>query len=195
MAKETKRLALTVEAVEADKFSVDNLRATLMQKVETTYSWEARRFSNELQGNIFSASDFGIENNTETHLEKRFAWIPVPNGTTVESLTEALTKFPEACIYKILSSEVILTEGQKHKISIGELELEDIKTKQLVVDKETGEIVLDSYNQPMYRVTAFSPTAEADIDNRVLIQKPIENNVISVATPQQIEEAVSTFEE
>ena len=158
--KEVKKIYLPLEVREIRAFAnqPDGTEMAMLRQVvrkETTYS--GLSVSNSLQGNIYNTSDFKDIKNNEPYIseEKRGAYIIVPKGTTKEKVISDLKKHPEACIYRILSDEAILTEGQKYKISVGDLSLEEIENKQEVINPETGEIVLNN-GKRQFRQTFFS---------------------------------------
>jgi hypothetical protein len=157
---------ISVEEIYASQYQKDgSLTARLSQEVVTTSVYPSKKYTDELSDNLFSASDFGAEGKEFVNTEKRIAFMNVPIGTTVEQVVAGLTRYPKARIYKILSCEPTITEGQQYKINQGELTVEQIANSQQVVNPETGETPL--YNGfPQYRTTHLSLTGQPDIDKR-----------------------------
>lgn len=164
--KTTTESKIKVEEIYASEFQKSgSLTARLSQEVVTTSSYPGARYSNELSDSLFSDEDFGAEGKTYTNVEKRVTFMNVPVGTTIEQVVEGLAKHPNARIYKILSCEPTITEGQQYRISRGELTIEQIQNSQQVINPETGEAPL--YNGfPQYRTTHLSLKGQPDIDKR-----------------------------
>lgn len=171
---------IKVERIEASEFQKENsLTAMLVQEIETISSYPSKRVSNSLKGNIFSSEDFGYESQDFTNIEKRVAFILVPENTTVESLEEVLAKHPDACLYRTLSNEPILDEGQKYMIQTGQRTLDFFADSQAVRDSETGELILDKNGNVQYRRVEFWPEKREDVDlrttdkNRIFVSENI----------------------
>jgi hypothetical protein len=123
---------------------------------------------------LFDGVDFG---EPKEYPEERVAWLKVPKGTTVEEVEKTLKKYPNACIYKILSSNPILTSSQKQSMENGlnTLTIADYAEKQKVIDTKTGKAALFN-GKEQYRVTFFSKNLKEDEDNRL--------GGTQIATPQ-----------
>lgn len=148
------------------------ITAELKQTVTTKSYYPTKSVSNSLQDNIFDATDFGFQEQVYESKDTRVAWIAVPVGSTVESVTKQLEIFSNANIYKVLSNHPILTEEDKFAIEDATLNVtkEMIATKQAVRypkdHEKAGELVLDVFGKIQYRRTAFSKAGSVDIDNR-----------------------------
>lgn len=164
--KFVKETGINVEEIYKSQFQKDgSLTARLSQEVVTTSIYPSKKYTDELSDNLFSASDFGAEGKEFVNTEKRVAFMNVPIGTTMEQVVAGLSKYPKARIYKILSCEPTITDGQKYKINQGDLTIEQIATSQQVVNPETGETPLYQ-GFPQYRTTHLSLTGQPDIDKR-----------------------------
>lgn len=165
---ETTVSPLTCQEVRTSEFQkAGTLTAILRQEVKTISTYPGKKFSNELQDNLFDNSAFGDEGQKFTKTEKRVAFMLVPIGTTAEQVNEKLKGQPKACIYKILSSKPIISKDQAYAISMGQTTLEAIASRQRVIDPETGEVILHQ-GQEQFRGTYFSVSGKEDEDLRVI---------------------------
>lgn len=90
-------------------------QAQLRQTV--TRSLPSTRVTNSLKGNIYDNAALGITSND--YEEVRVAWMEVPKTATVESVQADLDKFTQAKLYRILSSQIILSDDQINVYKIG----------------------------------------------------------------------------
>ena len=72
---------------------------------------------------------------------------------------------PDACIYKILSHEPILTSGQEYALENGLTDLAQFENSQKVCDNDGVEIP-DKDGAIQYSVKFFSKTFREDQDRR-----------------------------
>lgn len=136
-------------------------RAQLRQVVKKEYP--ATQVSTKMRDNLFAIDEFGDGNSYE---EARVTWIPVPKGTTKKKVEEMLKKFPQATIYKVLSSDPVLDETDERALENGLTEIEDIMDRQRVVDE--NEIPVLYHGMEQYRKVFFSKTFRNDVDNRIV---------------------------
>lgn len=172
---------LTVREVSASKFQKEGtLTATLEQKVITTALYPSKKFGNERNDNVFDAEDFDVESQEFSYEETRIAFMLVPVGTTKEEVEAKLKNFPNARIYRVLSSKPILTSDQEWAIKNGNLTLEQVKAKQTVINPSTGEIIPDANGNLQFRATFLSTSGRKDEDLRTLIasNEAIKSNVL-----------------
>lgn len=172
--KEVKKSALTISKVYTASFQKeDTLSAEVRQTVDTTSFYPTKSVSNNMQDNIFDTKDFGITETPFVATENRVAFIPVPIDSTVESVAAQIAKFPEATVYKVMSSTPTLTSDQVRAIEGKITSLEIIANRQVARypanadTKIAGKLILDNNGKPQYRSVYFSRTAKEDIDNRV----------------------------
>ena len=145
----------------------DEFKAILKQTVKTTSYYPTKSVSNEFQDNIFDLEDFGITSEPYESERVSVAFLTVPEGTTVESLTKKLERFPDACVYRILSNSPILTQAQERSIKIGQKTYDDYANTQVIRSGgEDSKLVLDKNGKVQYKVVFFSSTEKADIDKR-----------------------------
>lgn len=147
--------------------------AELRQIVKTISLYPTKSVSNDLKDNIFDTKAFGFEEKPYENIETRVGWMDVPVGTTPEKVNELLTKFPGACLYKMLSNKPILTSDQKYAIDNNITTPEIIAARQAVRYSEThdvvaqrGQLIPDVNGKVQYRAIFFSKTARADVDSR-----------------------------
>ena len=169
--KEVSKTALAASKVyKADFQKAGTLTAELRQIITTTAYYPKMSVKTSLQDNVFSSSDFGIADEPFTNTENRVAFLPVPEGMTVEQVNTKLASYPEACIYVMKSNHPILSEEQNYAINNGITTKEIIANKQVVRypkgHEKAGQIVLTQHGKAQYRVSAFSATAKEDIDTR-----------------------------
>ena len=172
--KDVSKTPLTVSRVHKTDFQKEGtLTAEIKQTVKTDSFYPSKSVSNSMQGNIFSMDDFGFQEQKFESNDGRVAWIDVPEGSTVESVVEQLKKFPNAMIYKVLSSRPILTESDQYAIDNPDLPdatLERYANRQAVRfpkdDVNAGKLALDKAGKVQYRRTAFSTEQVEDMDFR-----------------------------
>lgn len=153
--------AITVDSVKPDQFKDGLGSAQIRQIVTKTYP--AASVGNSMQDSLFGAAELGIEDG-KSFDEKRITWIAVPLGTTEEQVGAHLAKYPNARIYKVLSMEPILTDGQEYAIEAGLTDLETIANKQIVCDSEGTPALFNGEVQ--YSAKFFSLEGKADEDRR-----------------------------
>ena len=144
----------------------------LRQEVTTTGHYPSKRATNELNGSLFGAADFGFASQELSNTEKRVGWINVPAHVTLEQVQAAMLAKPEAMLYKVLSNHPILSSDQNYAISTGlsSKTLADYSNSQIVrypaSSPLAGQIVLNN-GKVQYRATFFSDVAHADtLDKR-----------------------------
>lgn len=170
--KETTRSAITVDKVEKTMYSKSGIEsAQLRQEVKTRTSYPTAKVGSSLEDNLFNVNEFNISAKDYESSETRIAWIDVPQGTTIEQVTERLKNAPTARIYKILSNNPILHDGQKQAIQSGLKTMDDFADSQVVRYPAThptmaNQIILDKNGKVQYRANFFSLTAKDDEDLR-----------------------------
>lgn len=172
--KEVEKSTISITRVyEAPYQKPGTLSAEVKQTIETTSFYPTKSVSNNMQDNIFAVEDFGITETPYKAVENRVAWIPVPIGTTSETVALQLAKFPQATIYKVMDSKPILTSDQVRAISGGLTTLAIIANRQVArypanADANiAGKLIVDANGKPQYRSVFFSRVAKEDVDNRV----------------------------
>jgi hypothetical protein len=169
-----------------------SLTAELKQEIVTTSFYPTKQISTNLQDNIFSAADFNYKEEEFKSNETRVAWIDVPVGSTVESVTLKLAVFKNANLYKILGNRPILNTNQMYAISTR------ITTEDAFADKQVlrypkgsdkaGRLIIDKHAKVQYRTIMFMSTGAEDVDYRtadasdVYMSASIEAEVNSTAT-------------
>lgn len=152
------------------------LTAELKQTVTITSKYPSKSVSNDLQQNIFSADDFGFETKDFVQERTDVAWLDVPAGSTVESVSQKLTQFPGACIYRIMSNRPILHSGQLARLNQETQEnanflFNAIANRQVLRysdqdETRAGKLIFDKNGKPQYKGTYFSSVAKEDVDMR-----------------------------
>lgn len=112
--------------------------------------------------------------------------MPVAPGTTAEALEAYLAQYPDACLYKVRSMNVmdILGDNQLAALNKGTRSIADYEASHTVVNPTTGEAM------PGFTATYFSLEAQADTDSRTAAQKAAAG---SVAAPVVVDDTVPTL--
>ena len=156
---------ILVDHVAPSAYKANRSQAQLRQVITSEYA--GGRVGNNLQDAFVSAETFGFS--AKTYDENRVAWVDVPTSWTVAQVEAHLKTMPKACIYKILSTEPILTSEQENwvdglsKAEAAEF-VQRIADRQLVIDQDETPVFYKGV--PQYRATFFSATAKADVDQR-----------------------------
>jgi hypothetical protein len=161
---------VSIDHVQDHSFSEDVQSAQLRQVIVKSY--ESRSLSNNFKDAFASAEDFDLPETT--YEENRVTWIDVPLKWTEEQCVKHLESLTEACIYRVLSSEPILTTGDDNWMAnLDEAEhseyIDNVKDRQQVINPETGEIILHG-GLTQYRAVYFSATAREDVDLRIEVE-------------------------
>lgn len=165
MKKMTEETRVIVENLFVSKHQKGStLTAQLRQYITTVIEYESIAITNEFSDNPFSQEEFGIEPETREVTESRVAWINVPEDTTLEEVQDRLDAHKECRIFRVLSSEPILTEGDKAAIESGVLTYHDKGLKQIVKNRQ-GDIIFDDDNL-QFRRLFLSLNGKPDIDLR-----------------------------
>jgi hypothetical protein len=174
-----------------DSLKKGNASIQIIQEITTTSYYPTKQMNNN-----FTNISFGQEVNEQNEYfssEKRVTWVDVnrdnfPGKSDSEILAlfqQYLQSKPEACIYKILSTEPILTDNQKKGIAAGLTTLEAIAKKQLVCygekDTNAGSPILWN-GLKQYKSTYFSETAKEDQNLRVVKSYDTVETKITVLT-------------
>lgn len=164
-----------IEVVEllSGEFQKSNTRtAVLKQKVTIISVYQGAKHSNNMQDNVFSSSEFGDDEKNYTSVQNRVAFLEVPASVTLEQVREKLSKFPEACLYRVYSYRPILHDGHQSALDNGLTTLDKIAMSQVLrygaEHANAGEIILHN-GHVQYGKTFFSTKPEADKDLRGLI--------------------------
>lgn len=166
---------LEISRVYAATFQKEGtLTAELKQTIETTSFYPSKSVSNNLQDNPFATADFNFAEQEYSSKETRVAWVPVPVGSTVESVAAKITSLENACIYKILANKPILSEDQKYALSATPplTTMDAIADRQAVrysaTDPKAGQLILDPNGKPQYKATYFKSSLQEDMDLRTV---------------------------
>ena len=170
--KEQSKSPIMVSRVYADQFRAGLMVAELKQTVTTKSYYPSKSVASNLSDNPFGASDFGFGETEFESTETRVAWISVPEGTTKEAVEAKLAQLPEATLYRILSNNPILTDGQKYAIDSPDIDLtlDKVAEGQAIRLPEgvegAGNLALDKAGKIQYRSVFFKASACSDVDAR-----------------------------
>jgi hypothetical protein len=158
--------ALTVTKVEPNKFKSNLNQAELRQTIEKVYP--SAHVGNNMQDAFAPLLAYKIDN--QVYTEERVTWVDIPKDWTIDDVKAQLANMPGACIYRVLSSEVIMTDNDySYMDSLSEDMREEFierkKNSQYVINPETGEILTHN-GKPFFRKLFFSAAPKADVDLR-----------------------------
>lgn len=143
----------------------------LKQKVITTSWYPTKSISSDKQGTIFQMSDFGFDEKPFVNTETRVAWIDTPENMSFEEVQDRLKEFPDAVLYRVMSSHPILTEQQKYAVEDDQYNVtyDDYANRQAVRYPEghplAGKLALVN-GKVQFRAIFFSEVAHEDEDTR-----------------------------
>lgn len=176
--KESSETAISVAKVEDGLYKKEGQQqAELRQQIETTSFYPSKKISNDMQDNVFGASDFGDSHKEQEfkNTETRVAWLPVPEGMTADQVASKIAAAPSARLYKVMANSPILTEDQKYAITAGlrtKAEFAESQVTRYPDNEQTqrngtaGKLVLDPAGKLQYRAIFFSGNGQADKDLR-----------------------------
>lgn len=164
---------ITVDNVKPDEYKKNLGSAQLRQTVIKSYP--TTQVSNNMSDSLFSIDSFDLEGGKE-YSEDRVTWISVPLDATVKQVEDMLSKCADACIYKVLSHEPILTSGQEYALEQGLKDLSDYENSQRVCDND-GNPIADANGAIQFSAKFFSKTFREDQDRRT-VSNPIVAPVI-----------------
>ncbi len=171
--KTTKRGPIIVSRVYKSDFQKEkSLTAELRQEIITISKYPATQMGNSLNVNLFSNEDFGIETKDYESKETRVVFSNVLESMdTPEKVQQYINeKFPNLCLYKILSNKPILSEEDLMAIKNGFI-TKDTKANSQIIrypegNENAGQIALTAEEKVQYRRIGTSLTAKADEDYR-----------------------------
>lgn len=170
--KITEKSPIQVSRVYKSDFQKEkSLTAELRQEVTVTSKYPTSSMNNSLNANLFSNNDFGIDTQNFISKETRVAFINVPESMeTTEKVQEHLAKFPDLCLYRILSNKPILSDEDIRAIEKGFITMDTKANSQIIRYPENsenaGQIALDSMDKPQYRRICISSSQVEDKDER-----------------------------
>lgn len=196
--KEISRSPIQVSQVYKSEFQKPNsLTAELRQEVVTTSYYPKANMSNSLNDKLFASEDFGVKDEVYESKEIRVAFLNVPESLdTPEKVQAHLAKFPELCLYRILSNKPILSEEDLRAIEQGFISVASKAKSQVVRYPDTSEtpgmLALTKAGKVQYRRVSISTSFRNDDDQRNDIPEDTflteelkaELNNIEVAVPE-----------
>ena len=174
--KSSVRSPITVSELFMGNYQKDGtITAMLRQTITTTSTYPGISVDSNLQQNVFSTGEFNATPQSYSNTEKRVAFIDVPTGTTLPVVQSKINA--DACLYKILSNQPILSDNHINAINRGLTTKDKIAESQAVrypegsVNPETGELnegklILDTHGRVQYRKVFFWNSKKEDVDLR-----------------------------
>lgn len=189
---------VSVTAVHQHAFKANLYQAELRQTIIREYN--AASVSNNMQS---AFAPIGAYHLPESKYEKeRVCWVDVPKGWTVDEAQNHLDKMyasgKSPCIYQVLSFEPILTDTDHAWMETlddvdREVFLENKKSKQMVLDPQTGEVATKA-GRTLFRKLFYSDRFKEDIDlTRGLMISAVDKPKMIAPAEEAYERAVLTF--
>lgn len=169
----TTRTPVTLSRIyKADYQKDGTMTAELRQEVIIDSYYPSKKVESNMQNGLFSAQEFGFDEQHFQNIEKRVAWVLIPAAATEDSVLAMLAKANtnKAVIYKVLDSEPILDENQHYALTTGQRTMDDFANRQVVRYPDNhptapGQLCLNN-NLVQYRRTFFWNGPKNDVDNR-----------------------------
>lgn len=189
---------VSVTAVHQHAFKANLYQAELRQTIIREYN--AASVSNNMQSAFAPIAAYHLP---ESKYEKeRVCWVDVPKGWTVDEAQNHLDKMyasgKSPCIYQVLSFEPILTDTDHAWMETlddvdREVFLENKKSKQMVLDPQTGEVATKA-GRTLFRKLFYSDRFKEDIDlTRGLMISAVDKPKMIAPAEEAYERAVLTF--
>lgn len=189
---------VSVTAVHQHAFKANLYQAELRQTIIREYN--AASVSNNMQSAFAPIAAYHLP---ESKYEKeRVCWVDVPKGWTVDEAQNHLDKMyasgKSPCIYQVLSFEPILTDTDHAWMETlddvdREVFLENKKSKQMVLDPQTGEVATKA-GRTLFRKLFYSDRFKEDIDlTRGLMVSAVDKPKMIAPAEEAYERAVLTF--
>jgi hypothetical protein len=156
---------ILVDHVAPSMYKSGRNQAQLRQVINRTYA--SGQVGNNLQDAFVSADQFGFDANQYT--ENRVCWVDVPADWDVARVEAHLKSMPNARLYKMLSSEPVITSTQEawmDGVTKEEAQalVQRIADRQLVLDGDGNPVYYKG--KPQYRAIFFAATVKEDVDHR-----------------------------
>jgi len=156
---------ILVDHVAPSMYKSGRNQAQLRQVINRSYA--SGQVGNNLQDAFVGADQFGFE--ASAYTENRVCWVDVPADWDVARVEAHLKTMPNARLYKMLSSEPVITSTQESWMtSVTEDEaqalVQRIADRQLVLDGDGNPVYYKG--KPQYRAIFFAASAKEDVDNR-----------------------------
>lgn len=184
---------ILVDHVAPSMYKSGRNQAQLRQEVTRNYA--SGQVGNNLQDAFVAPAHFGFADNAYT--EKRVSWVDVPADWDVTRVEAHLKSMPNARLYKMLSSEPVVTSTQEAWMdSVSEQEAQELVQKiadrQMVLDADGNPVFYKG--KPQYRAIFFSASAKPDVDERNEAVVPRFQVAAVKSTQEQAEEIIQTVE-
>lgn len=174
--KKTSKGQVTVSRVyKAHYQKTGTLTAEMKQDVTETSLYPDKTIRNDLQGNIYDASEYNSEKKEFTKNRIDVTWVDVPDTESVESVKTRLSQYPNATLYRVLSNHPIMSDSLKKYYqglidSNQEAEAKRLKDRlansQVLRYHQTstddgyfkGDLILDKFGKPQYKACFLDET-------------------------------------
>lgn len=162
---------IVVDSVEVDTYDENINNVQIRQSFVRQYA--GKQVESNFRDSLFSVEELGIE--TQDFTQDRVTWIPANLEHTKKDVQKALKEVENACIYRVLSFDPILEDGQirvlKNGLTGDALKnfLKENKIKGGEWTEECSEILLDKIAARQLVVYGENNTEGKDADEPVLI--------------------------
>lgn len=174
---------ITVDKVEDHQFKSDRMSAQIRQVV-TRISLYPIEGGNDKQDSLMAS---GPQYKEYKETKERVTWVDVAKGSTIESVQTMIDALEDACIYQIVSFDVMdcITDGHIHQINNPEsdLTLEKMQDSKLLKDKDNNPILKEG--KRIYIARYFSKTRKEDINHLISSNGEVinDNDCIELESP------------
>lgn len=144
------------------------LSAQIRQILTIVSTYPTARPNAGLNDSLFNTEDFNIPPQVYESTQARVTWLNVPLNATTEMVQEQLDKLPNACIYRVVDNEPIISESQYAAIEaeLPGVSVDSIAERQLLRYPDTSEYaglpVKDQWGKLQYAVNVFSAQGHED---------------------------------
>lgn len=155
------------------------ITAEMKQTVEEISLYPDKTIRDNLQGNVYDLGEYDQEKRQFKKTRTDVTWIDVPDGQSVESVSQRLSQYPNATLYRILSNHPILSETtEKYYQGLIDSDQEAlavqiknrIANSQILryhtTDADSGhfkdDLILDKFGKPQYKACFLDETGKKE---------------------------------
>lgn len=183
--KSTVKSTVTVSRVyKAHYQKSGTITAELKQTVEEISLYPDKTIRDSLHGNIYELDEYQQDKKQFKNIRTDVTWIDVPERESVESVSNRLTQYPKATLYRILSNHPILSDNTREYYQnllntdqealalqiynrIANSQILRYNSNSDNDDYFKGDLILDKHGKPQYKACFFDETGnKEDLDYR-----------------------------
>lgn len=167
-SKKTQKGKLKLKRISKHPTDKNKKLLHLSQEVRVIYS-EHSRFHRDISPEEDVFPDKSLRRVSSTVFTKIYSVVEeIPATITNEMIQDKILSNKRACLYTILSNSPIKTPGLKELRPLTDVEISSQLLKYYEDEEphKKGDLFLDKYGKPQYRITLLSLTGQPDIDLR-----------------------------